>query len=427
MSRVQLALNVSDLGAAIDFYSKLFDAEPAKVRPGYANFAIAEPPLKLVLIEDASARGSGVAGALNHLGVEVASPDEVVQATRRLSAEGLATELEEETTCCYAVQDKVWVSDPDGAPWEVYTVLADAPGRPRPRVLPRKLLLRALGAAEPALRIQGWPMNGAALWRRLLAEALGSAFLAAVVVGSGIAAQQLSPGNVGLELFENAAATAAGLFTIILMFGPVSGGHFNPVVSFVDAAFGGLSWRDAAAYLAAQVSGCIGGAVLANLMFSKAAVSFSTKHRASGPHFLAEVVATLGLLLVIFALARTGRGGHAPAAVGAYIGAAYFFTSSTSFANPAITIGRMFSDTFAGIAPGSAPCYILAEIAGGVLGFLVIKVLYPDVTPEEAAAVVVPQLAGDGHAATNDGDRGVGENLAGDGRSERTLSRDHEL
>jgi arsenate reductase len=289
------------------------------------------------------------------------------------------------------------------------------------------LLLRALGAAEPALRIQGWPMNGAALWRRLLAEALGSAFLAAVVVGSGIAAQQLSPGNVGLELFENAAATAAGLFTIILMFGPVSGGHFNPVVSFVDAAFGGLSWRDAAAYLAAQVSGCIGGAVLANLMFSKAAVSFSTKHRASGPHFLAEVVATLGLLLVIFSLARTGRGRTAPAAVGAYIGAAYFFTSSTSFANPAITIGRMFSDTFAGIAPGSAPGYILAEIAGGVLGFLVIKVLYPDVTPEEAAAVVVPQLAGDGHAATNDGDRGVGENLAGDGRSERTLSRDHEL
>ena len=109
------------------FYSKLFDAEPAKVRPGYANFAIAEPPLKLVLIEDTSARGSGVAGALNHLGVEVASPDEVVEATSRLSGEGLATKLEEQTTCCYAIQDKVWVSDPDGAPWEVYTVLADAP------------------------------------------------------------------------------------------------------------------------------------------------------------------------------------------------------------------------------------------------------------------------------------------------------------
>lgn len=127
MSRVQLALNVSDLEAAIEFHSKLLDALPAKVRPGYANFAIAEPPLKLVLIEDTSARGSGVVGALNHLGVEVDSPAEVVQATNRLSGEGLATKVEEETTCCYALQDKVWVDDPDGAPWEVYTVLSDAP------------------------------------------------------------------------------------------------------------------------------------------------------------------------------------------------------------------------------------------------------------------------------------------------------------
>lgn len=127
MSRVQLALNVSDLEAAIDFYSKLFGAEPAKRRPGYANFAITEPPLKLVLMESATARASGVTGALNHLGVEVESPDDVTAATTRLAAEGLATELEEQTTCCYAVQDKVWVHDPDGAPWEVYTVLADAP------------------------------------------------------------------------------------------------------------------------------------------------------------------------------------------------------------------------------------------------------------------------------------------------------------
>jgi catechol 2,3-dioxygenase-like lactoylglutathione lyase family enzyme len=127
VSRVQLALNVSDLDEAIEFYSKLFDATPAKVRPGYANFAIAEPPLKLVLIEHESARGAGVAGALNHLGVEVESTDDVADATKRLSSEGLATEVEDETTCCYAVQDKVWVHDPDGAPWEVYTVLADAP------------------------------------------------------------------------------------------------------------------------------------------------------------------------------------------------------------------------------------------------------------------------------------------------------------
>jgi arsenate reductase len=229
-----------------------------------------------------------------------------------------------------------------------------------------------------------------ALWRRLLAELLGSALLAAVVIGSGIAAQRLSPGNVGLELFENAAATALGLFTIILMVGPVSGGHFNPVVSFVDAAFGGLSWRTAAAYLPAQLGGCIGGAVVANLMFSKAALSISTHHRASGAHLLSEVVATFGLILVIFALVRSGRSRSAPAAVGAYIGAAYFFTSSTSFANPAITVGRMFSNTFAGIAPSSAPSFILAQVAGGVLAFAMIKVLYPGVTPGEAENVVVP-------------------------------------
>ena len=240
-----------------------------------------------------------------------------------------------------------------------------------------------------------------ALWRRLLAELLGSAFLAAVVIGSGIAAQRLSPGATGLELLENAAATAAGLFAIILMFGPVSGGHFNPVVSFADAVFGGLPWRDAVAYLPVQVAGCIGGAVLANLMFAQAAVSISAKHRATPAHFLSEIIATLGLIVVIFALARSGRNRYAPAAVGAYIGAAYFFTSSTSFANPAITVGRMFSATFAGIAPSSVPAFIAAQIAGGALAAGVIKALYPRLTPADAAEIIVPhhqdpaeQLAG---------------------------------
>ena len=245
------------------------------------------------------------------------------------------------------------------------------------------------------------------LWRRLTAEFLGSAFLAAVVIGSGIAAQRLSPGQTGLELVENAAATAAGLFAIILMFGPVSGGHFNPVVSFADAVFGGLSWRDAAAYLPAQVAGCIGGAVLANLMFALPAVTISAKHRASGAHFLSEIIATLGLMLVIFALARSGRSRAAPAAVGAYIGAAYFFTSSTSFANPAITAGRMFSDSFAGIAPASAPSFIAAQILGGALALVVIKALYPHITPAQAAGIIVPHQqdqAGSAIArAANDG------------------------
>ena len=252
-------------------------------------------------------------------------------------------------------------------------------------------------------------MDEVALWRRLTAEFAGSAFLAATVIGSGIAAVSLSPGDTGLELFENAAATAAGLFAIILMFGPVSGGHFNPVVSFVDAFFGGLRWRDAAAYLPAQVAGCIAGAVLANLMFGQAAISISGKARASGPHFLSEILATLGLLLVIFALARSGRARSAPAAVGAYIGAAYFFTSSTSFANPAIAIGRMFSDTFAGIAPGSVPSFIAAEILGGALAVVVIRALYPRLTAADAAEIIVPHR--------QDHDEQAAGRAAGDGAS----------
>jgi arsenate reductase len=223
----------------------------------------------------------------------------------------------------------------------------------------------------------------------LLAEYLGSAFLAALVIGSGIAAQRLSD-DTGLRLLENAAATAAGLFAIILMFGPVSGGHFNPVVSLVDAAFGGLSRRDALAYIPAQVAGCITGAVVANAMFALAAVSISTQHRASPSHVFAEVIATFGLLLLIFALVRSGRAASAAAAVGAYIGAAYWFTSSTSFANPAITVGRMFSDTFAGIAPASAPAFISAQLAAGVFAYVAVRVLYPDVGPATAADVVLP-------------------------------------
>jgi arsenate reductase len=234
--------------------------------------------------------------------------------------------------------------------------------------------------------------------RRLTAEFLGSAFLAAIVIGSGIAAQRLSPGDTGLELLENAAATAAGLFAIILMFGPVSGAHFNPVVSFADAALGGLSWRDAAADLLAQVAGCVTGAVAANLMFAQAAVSFSGKHRASGAHALSEVIATAGLVLVIFALARAGRTASAPAAVAAYIGAAYWFTASTSFANPAVTVGRMFSDTFAGIAPSSAPAFIAAQAGGGIVGVLILRFLYPTLTPAQAAGVVVPHDTADGGA-----------------------------
>jgi glycerol uptake facilitator-like aquaporin len=231
----------------------------------------------------------------------------------------------------------------------------------------------------------------APLPRRVLAEFLGSAFLAATVVGSGIAAAQLSRGDTGLQLLENAAATATGLFTFILMFGPISGAHFNPVVSLVDAALGGLRRRDLLVYLPAQVAGCIVGAIVANAMFGLSAISISTAHRASPSHLFAEVVATLGLLLVIFSLARTRRGSIAPAAVGAYIGAAYFFTSSTSFANPAIDVGRMFSDTFAGIAPASVPAFAAIQLLGGAVALALITVLYPGLTADEASEILIPQ------------------------------------
>ncbi|MFD0206138.1 MULTISPECIES: aquaporin [Saccharothrix] len=212
---------------------------------------------------------------------------------------------------------------------------------------------------------------------RLLAEYLGSLLLAALVIGSGIAAQRLSPGDVGLQLLENAAATAVGLYAIILVFGPVSGGHFNPVVSVVDAAFRGLPWRDVPPYALVQVLGCVTGAVLANTMFEAAPVSISTTERATLAHGLSEVVATTGLLLVVFSLVRTGRAALAPAAVGAYIGAAYFFTSSTSFANPAITVGRVFSDSFAGIAPSSVPVFVLAQLVAVVVAVPLLRTLHP--------------------------------------------------
>jgi arsenate reductase len=233
-------------------------------------------------------------------------------------------------------------------------------------------------------------VDPAPLARRLLAELLGSAFLAALVIGSGIAAQTLSPGDGGLRLLENAVATAAGLATIILMFGPVSGGHFNPVVTLADATFGGIRPRDALAYVPAQVAGCALGAITANGMFSLSAVSISSHHRATPAHLFSEVIATAGLVIVIFSLARTRRLSAAPAAVGAYIGAAYFFTSSASFANPAISVGRMLSDTFAGIAPASVPGFVIAQLAGGACAVAVVRALYPEMPAAAAAEIIVP-------------------------------------
>jgi arsenate reductase len=232
------------------------------------------------------------------------------------------------------------------------------------------------------------------LGRRLLAEFLGTGLLVAAVVGSGIMAVQLSPHDVGLQLLENSTATAFALGALILIFGPVSGAHFNPVVSGADWWLGrrtgtGLSPAELGGYVAAQIGGAIGGAVLADAMFALAPVSWST-HQRSSPHlWLGEVVATGGLVLLIFALARSGRAAVAPAAIGAYIGAAYWFTSSTSFANPAVAIGRAFTDTFAGIAPASLPGFIAAQLVGGILGVAGLAVLYPT-AGDAAGDVVVP-------------------------------------
>ncbi len=218
--------------------------------------------------------------------------------------------------------------------------------------------------------------------RRLLAELLGTGLLVTVVVGSGIAAQQLSPDDVGLQLLQNSTATVLGLAVLILWFGPVSGAHFNPVVSIADWFLGrrsgaGLTLPEVGAYSAAQVVGGIGGALLANAMF-EVGTSVSTHHRASSGHLLGEVVATAGLVALIFAVVRTERSPIAAPAVGAYIGAAYWFTSSTSFANPAVTVGRIFSDTFAGIAPGSVPAFVAMQLVGLAVGVAVTLVLYPD-------------------------------------------------
>ncbi|MGV9309870.1 MIP/aquaporin family protein [Nonomuraea sp. NPDC003727] len=217
--------------------------------------------------------------------------------------------------------------------------------------------------------------------RRLLAEFLGTALLVTVVVGSGIMAQTLSPDDVGLQLLENSTATVFGLAVLIVVLGPVSGAHFNPVVSLADWWQGRQTGRrlrtgELGGYVAAQVMGGIGGAVLANAMFDKPVITWSTTERASAHLWLGEVVATAGLVLVIFCLTRSGGTAFAPLAVGGYIGAAYWFTSSTSFANPAVTVGRAFTDTFAGIAPASVPGFVVAQLVGGAIGLLLVHGLF---------------------------------------------------
>ncbi|MGW3308655.1 aquaporin [Streptomyces sp. NPDC001073] len=226
----------------------------------------------------------------------------------------------------------------------------------------------------------------ASLGRRAAAEAIGTGLLVTVVVGSGIQAAELSH-DAGVQLLANSLATVLGLGVLVLLLGPVSGAHLNPAVTLAAWFTGrrsqdGFPLRDVAAYVPAQVVGAIGGAILADAMFARPLVHFSTHDRSAGHLWLGEVVATAGLILVILGLARVGRAALAPAAVAAYVGAAYWFTSSTSFANPAVTIGRAFTDTFAGIAPASVAPFIAAQLLGTALGLAVVAAVHvPDAAP----------------------------------------------
>ncbi len=238
------------------------------------------------------------------------------------------------------------------------------------------------------------------LLRKAFAELIGSAFLAATVVGSGIAAQRLSPDDVGLQLLENALITGAVLVALILALGPVSAA-FNPVVTLAERFFGAITTGAAALFIAAQVVGCCLGVIVANLMFELDPVLLSTRERSTGALWLGEVVATFGLLVVIFGVVRSGRATHVAYAVGAYITAAYWFTSSTSFANPAITIGRTLSDTFAGIEPASAPLFVLMQLVGGALAVGAVLMLYPNA---DELADDLTRLADDRVAPVRTGD-----------------------
>jgi glycerol uptake facilitator-like aquaporin len=225
------------------------------------------------------------------------------------------------------------------------------------------------------------------LARRATAEFVGTALLVAIVVGSGIYAQRLSPHDVGLDLLENSIATGAGLVALILALGPVSGAHFNPVVTMADRILGGTTNRDTAVYIVVQTAGACVGAMVANLMFDLPAIDISTHTRSSSGLWLGEAVAAFGLLLVILGVVRAGRASVAAFAVGGYIAAAYWFTSSTSFANPAVTVGRMLSNTFAGIAPSSVPMFIVMQIIGALVAVALGLFLFPGIP---ATDLVVP-------------------------------------
>lgn len=252
----------------------------------------------------------------------------------------------------------------------------------------RRPATRAAATSPASAPVDPAPGPWRPVVRKLTAEFVGTAFLLAAVVGSGIMAENLTD-DVGLQLLQNAFATAGVLAALILALGPSSGAHFNPAVTLADRVFGGIDTSTAIAYVAAQTAGGIVGVISANVMFDLSAVDWSTKDRSGGHLVFAEGIATLGLLLVIFGVVRSGRPHMAAFSVGGYIAGAYYFTSSTSFANPAVTVARMFSDTFAGIEPASAPGFIAAQIVAVGVAVVLIRAIYPDIS-DVADQVVVP-------------------------------------
>jgi len=223
--------------------------------------------------------------------------------------------------------------------------------------------------------------------RRLVAELLGTALLLAAVMGSGIMGERLSGGNVAIALLANTLATGAALTTLIFTFGPISGAHFNPAVTLADATQGGLRWQEVPGYIAAQIAGALLGVAAAHLMFGEAVFQVSQHVRAGGAQLFSEFVATFGLLSVIWGCSRL-RAEAVPVAVGLYITAAYWFTASTSFANPAVTVARSFTNTFSGIRPADAPGFIAAQLAGAITATVVFRWMVPSL-PKQAAEILV--------------------------------------
>ncbi len=359
-----VSLNVSNVDASVAFYEKVFGVAATKRRPGYAKFDLASPPLNLTM-QEAPRTGSNA----SHFGVQVASSEDVAVAWTRFKEAGLKTLTKRTRPAVTRSRTRCG--------WNIPTATrgrCSSSRKTRRRWGPRH---RRRLAARPTSTEPRRPVAAAVdLPRKAVAEALGTALLLATVVGSGIMGESLAGGNVALALLANALATGAALVALILTLAPISGAHFNPAVTLAEASQGGVAWREVPVYVIAQVTGAFGGVATANVMFGKPMVFASHHARAGAAQLVSELVATFGLIAVIWGCARR-RAGAVPYAVGAYITAAYWFTASTSFANPAVTLARSASDTFAGIRLEDVPAFVVAQLVGAAAATALFRWLVP--------------------------------------------------